>query len=494
MSNYDFDLIVIGAGSGGLATSKRAASYGARVAIIENDRVGGTCVIRGCVPKKLMVYAAEFAHAFEDAAGYGWQVEPPSLDWPALVAARDRNVASLEATHERLLREAGVELIHGRARVVTPHEVEIFDPAGGGADGTSEPSASRSEPSKPRSEPSSEPTGEPSSEPTGEPKRISAAHILIATGSRPNLPDIEGIGHVITSDGFFELTERPREVALIGGGYIGCELAGVLQSLGSQVHLIYRGELPLRGFDGDLRRELDAGMRAAKIQVHSGTVVSRIAKSDSAFALELVGPDGACTLTVDCCMLYATGRIANTGGLGLEAVGVSLDEVGNVVCAEDASTSVPSIVAIGDVTGRSPLTPVAIHAGRLWADRVYGGRDVPMSYENIPSAVFTDPPIGTVGMSEEEARVRYGDAAVRIYRARFRPMLHSLTGRSAFTMVKLVVRIEDDRVLGCHVIGKDAPEIIQGFAVAVKMGATKRDFDATVGIHPSTAEELVTLR
>jgi len=453
MTDFSYDLVVIGAGSGGLATSKRAASYGARVAIIEDDRVGGTCVIRGCVPKKLMVYAAEFAHAFEDAKGYGWQAQTPELDWPALVAARDKNVAGLEATHERLLKEAGVELIRGRARITSPHEVEV-----GG-------------------------------------RRIGAATILVATGTRPMLPAIDGIDHVITSDGFFELKEQPREVAVIGGGYIACELAGVFQALGTRVHLIYRGDLPLRGFDGDLRRELDSAMRTAGMQVHSRTLVTRCSKSDAGtFTLDLQGPDGACSLSVDRCLLYATGRIPNTEGLGLQEVGVALDELGNVVCHEDASTAVPSIAAIGDVTGRSPLTPVAIQAGRLWADRIYGGRNVPMSYENIPTAVFTDPPIGTVGAGEEEARAVYGADAIRVYRARFRPMLHSLSGRESFTMVKLVVRNEDERVLGCHLIGKDAAEIIQGFAVAVKMGATKRDFDATVGIHPSTAEELVTLR
>jgi len=284
-------------------------------------------------------------------------------------------------------------------------------------------------------------------------------------------------------------------VAVIGGGYIACELAGVMQALGTRTHLIFRADLPLRGFDGDIRRDLDTALRGSGMQVHDRTVVRRIGHNDDgSFSLEIRGPEGDATLSVDRCLLYATGRKANTEGLGLEEVGVALDELGNVVCAEDCSTAVPSIVAVGDVTGRSPLTPVAIHAGRLWADRVYGGRDVPMSYENIPSAVFTDPPIGTVGLGEEDAKARYGDDAVRVYRARFRPMLHSLSGRDQKTMVKLVVRKDDERVLGCHLIGKDAPEIIQGFAVAVKMGATKRDFDATVGIHPSTAEELVTLR
>lgn len=450
---FDYALFVIGGGSGGVRAARVAAQAGARVALAEADRYGGTCVIRGCVPKKLMVYAAEFAHAFDDARGFGWSSGDARLDWPALVASRDNNVAGLEATHERLLREARVELIRGTARISGAHEVEV------------------------------------------EGRRISAATILVATGSRPQLPEIDGIEHVITSDGFFELKEQPREVAVIGGGYIACELAGVFQAVGTRVHLIYRKDLPLRGFDGDLRRELDAAMRATGMKVHARTVVRRIAKSPAGgFTLDLDGPDGDCTLAVDRCLLYATGRRANTENLGLEQVGVGVDAEGNVVCAEDASTAVPSIAAIGDVTGRSPLTPVAIHAGRLWADRVYGGRNVPMTYENIPSAVFTDPPIGTVGLAEEEAAERYGADAIRVYRARFRPMLHSLGGRAVFTTVKLVVRKDDERVLGCHLIGKDAPEIIQGFAVAVKMGATKRDFDATVGLHPTTAEELVTLR
>ena len=453
MSDYSYDLVVLGAGSGGLATSKRAASYGARVLIVENDRVGGTCVIRGCVPKKFMVYAADFAHAFEDARGYGWTSGTPHLDWPALVAARDANVAGLEATHERFLREAGVTLRRGLARILDAHTVEV--------DG----------------------------------ERVTAAIILVATGSTPRLPDIEGIEHVLTSDGFFELKEQPKEVAVIGGGYIACELAGVFAALGTKTHLIYRADLPLRGFDGDLRRELDAALRGGGMEVHAKTVVRRITRvSEGKFSLDLEGPQGAASLTVDNCLLYATGRTANTQGLGLVEVGVELDKDGNVVCGEDASTAVPSIVAIGDVTGRSALTPVAIQAGRLWADRVYGGATVAMSYDNIPSAVFTDPPIGTVGLSEEDAVAQYGVDAVRSYRARFRPMLHSLTGRAVLVTVKLVVRKDDDRVLGCHMIGADSPEIIQGFAVAVKMGATKADFDATVGIHPSAAEELVTLR
>ena len=290
MPTYDYDLVTLGAGSGGLATSKRAASYGARVAIVEHDRVGGTCVIRGCVPKKFMVYAAEFAHAFEDSKGYGFSPGEVGFDWTKLVAARDANVDGLEVTHERFLRENKVELIRGHARITGPHEVDI--------DG----------------------------------RKVTAATILVATGGRPQVPDIEGIEHVITSDGFFDMKEQPREVAVIGGGYIACELAGVMQALGTRTHLIFRADLPLRGFDGDIRRELDTALRGSGMQVHDRTVVRRIAKNpDGSFSLEISGPEGDSTLSVDRCLLYATGRRANTEGLGLEEVGVALDAHGNVV-------------------------------------------------------------------------------------------------------------------------------------------------------------------
>ena len=447
-----FDLVVLGAGSGGLAGAKRAASYGARVAIVEQDRVGGTCVIRGCIPKKLMVYAAEFAHAFEDARGYGWDVSEPTLDWPRLVRARDAAVASLEVTHERLLSEAGVTTIRGKARVTGPHTVQVGD------------------------------------------RTLESRYILVATGSRPWIPELEGTENTLTSDGFFELAHRPDQVVLVGGGYIACEFAGILRSLGSTVHMVLRGELPLRGFDDDLRRELDVAMRAAGVIVHPRTRVTAIRRGGEQVSVHVEGSEGPGDLHADCCLLYATGRTANTDGLGLREVGVELDAAGNVVCGEDGATAVESILASGDVTGRAPLTPVAIQASRAIADRIFGGKATVMTYDNIPTAVFTDPPIGTVGLTEQEARASFGDDGVRIYKSRFRPLLHNLSGRASYTVVKLVVAASDEKVLGCHVLGRDAPEIIQGFAVAVKMGATKADFDATVGIHPSAAEELVTLR
>lgn len=452
MHESDYDLVVLGAGSGGLATAKRAASYGARVAIIEQGRVGGTCVIRGCVPKKLMVYAAEFAHLASDATGYGWSFGSASHDWLSFVDSRDRAVAGLESTHERLLAEAGVELVRGAARLRAAGEVD----AGG--------------------------------------RLLSTRNVLIATGGRPRLPSIEGADHAISSDGIFELRRRPEELAIVGGGYIACEFASIFAAMGSRVHLLLRGDLPLRGFDGDLRRELDLALRAGGVDVRPRTVVRAIRRLAAGVVLDLDGVEGSSELTSDQCLLYAIGRSPNTEGLGLEEIGVELDASGHVVCGEDGETSVAGVFAVGDVTGRAALTPVAIQAGRLLADRVFGGKNVAMSYQNVPTAVFTDPPIGTVGLTEEEAAASFGSDGIRVYEARFRPMLHSLTGRASVTRVKLVVKADDERVLGCHLIGKDAPEIIQGFAVAVKMGATKRDFDATVGIHPSSAEEFVTLR
>jgi len=452
MNDFAYDLVVLGAGSGGLATAKRAASYGASVAIVEQGRVGGTCVIRGCVPKKLMVYAAEFAHLVNDATAYGWSFGSASHDWLRLVESRDRAVAALESTHERLLAASRVELVRGRGCLRGAHEVDV--------DG----------------------------------RVLTARYVLVATGGRPCLPPIEGAQHAMTSDGVFELRRRPDQLAIVGGGYIACEFAGIFAAMGSRVHLLMRGDLPLRGFDGDLRRELDSALRASGIDVRPRTVVREIRPSAAGVVLELDAADGRARLAADQCLLYAIGRRPNTEGLGLEQIGVELDSQGHVVCGEDAVTAVPNVFAVGDVTGRAALTPVAIQAGRLLADRIFGGKTAVMSYRNVPTAVFTDPPIGSVGLTEEEALDNYGADGIRVYKARFRPMLHSLTGRDSFTLVKLVVKGDDERVLGCHLIGKDAPEIIQGFAVAVKMGATKGDFDDTVGIHPSSAEELVTLR
>ncbi len=451
MDTNDYDLLVLGAGSGGLATAKRAASYGAKVAIIESGRVGGTCVIRGCIPKKLMVYAAKLGHALEDAAGYGWEVSPAAFDWPSLVRDRDRAVANLERTHERLLGEAGVELVRGTSRLNGSQEVDV--------DG----------------------------------RRLVGRYILVATGAEPVFPDVEGIEEAISSDGFFELSERPDHVVIVGSGYIGCEFAGIISALGCKVSLLLRRELPLTGFDIDVRRELLAAMIDSGIDVHTETAVKKIARKKGRLVLDLRGPGGDEILEGGQTLIYSTGRKPNTAGLDLPAVGVELGRAGAVVCDEDGNTAVPSILAVGDATGRAMLTPVAIQAGRAIADRVFGGKAATMSYENIPSAVFTEPPIGTVGLTEEAAIERYGSDGIKVYKSAFTPLIHMLTERRLRTLVKLVVKADDEKVLGCHMIGHDAPEIIQGFAVAVKMGATKADFDATVGIHPSAAEELVTL-
>jgi glutathione reductase (NADPH) len=446
-----YDLVVLGAGSGGLASSKRAASYGAKVAILEQDRVGGTCVIRGCVPKKMMVYAGELAHAFVDAPGYGFDSSRPELDWRRLAERRDAAVASLERRHEELLAKAGVTLIRGHGVITAPGEVRV--------DG----------------------------------RRLSARHVLVATGAAPVLPEIPGIEHAITSDGFFELRERPEHVVIVGGGYIAVELASILNALGTKVTLVFRASLPLRGFDEDLRRELRDALVAGGIQLLTTTRVTKIEKQGATVRAALDTPEGAHALVADQVVLYATGRDPRTRGLGLDTIGVQLGARGQVVSNDDGETSVPGVLAIGDVTGRAALTPVAIQAGRLLADRVFGGKSVHMSYDLIPTAVFCDPPIGTVGLTEEQAIERLGVDGVRVFKAGFTPLFHTLTDRKTRTFVKLVVDRRTDRVLGCHMLGRDAAEIIQGFGVALEAGATKADFDRTIGIHPSSAEEFVTL-
>jgi glutathione reductase (NADPH) len=451
MSTYDYDLLVLGAGSGGLATSKRAASYGARAAIIESDRVGGTCVIRGCIPKKLMVYAAESAHAAVDARDYGWDVTVGGHDWSTLVTARDAAVTRLERRHEELLGNAGVELLRGHARVTGPQEVEV---AG---------------------------------------RRLRARYLLVATGSRPEMPTVEGIEHAITSDGFFELTGRPGHIGIVGSGYIGCEFACFLAGLGCRVTMFVRRDLPLSGFDDDLRREVLDGLRRLGVEVWLNSTVEGITRDGDGSLLDVRCEGSIERVRVDQALVYAIGRTPNTADLGLAEVGVALGDRGEVVCDELGRTAVESILAVGDVTGRAMLTPVAIQAGRAIADRIFGGKSTKFSYDNIPSAVFTDPPIGTVGLTETQAAELYGADEIKVYKARFTPLSHTLTERKVPTLVKLVVTGAQEKVVGCHIVGHDGPEIIQGFAVAVKMGATKADLDATVGIHPSTAEEFVTM-
>jgi glutathione reductase (NADPH) len=446
MADYDFDLFTLGAGSGGVAASRRAGAYGARVAICEESRVGGTCVIRGCVPKKLLVYGAHFAHDLEDAAGFGWTVPEPRHAFSALVAAKNREIDRLNGIYIRLLRDAGVTLLEGRGRVVDPHTVEV---AG---------------------------------------KRYTARYILVATGGRPHLPDVRGIEHAITSNEALDLPSLPPRVAIVGGGYIGVEFAGIFNALGAKVTMFIRGDSVLRGFDADIRAALTEELRKKGIDVRGETFVEDIERRGEALSLMTRQGD---TLEVDA-VLYATGRIPNTRGLGLEEIGVTLDAVGAVVVDTMSRTAVESVYSVGDCTNRVNLTPVAIAEGRAVAESLFHDRPTPIDHAGIPSAVFSQPPVATVGCSERHARELYG--AVDVYVTSFRPLKHTLSGRDERTMMKLVVDRASQRVVGCHMVGADAPEIIQGLAIALKCGATKAQFDATVGIHPSAAEEFVTMR
>ena len=445
MSSPEYDFFVIGAGSGGVRASRMAASYGARVAVAESYRAGGTCVIRGCVPKKLLTYAAHFHEDFEDAAGYGWTVGESSFSWPALIEAKDREIARLEGIYERLLANAGVTLMKGRATITGPHEVEI--------DG----------------------------------RRISAKHILVATGGWPMKPDIPGADLAITSNEAFHLPELPKRVLVVGGGFIAVEFAGIFHGLGSQVTISYRGEEILRGFDHDVRTHLRTELENKGITVKRNHQVNAIGKRDGALLVRTTDGDIACD-----CVMFATGRVPNTRNLGLEAAGVRLDGNGAVIVNEYSQSSVPSIHAVGDVTHRIQLTPVAIREGAAVAATLFHNHPTPVNHSNVPSAVFSQPPVGTVGDTEEEALARY--RKVEIYRASFKPMKHTLSGRNEKTLMKLVVEPKSQKVVGAHMVGPDAPEIIQGIALGVVAGLTKAQFDATVGIHPTAAEEFVTMK
>jgi glutathione reductase (NADPH) len=446
MPRYDFDMITIGAGSGGVASSRRAGSYGARVAICEELRVGGTCVLRGCVPKKLLVYGSQFAEAFTDAAGFGWTVVPPSFDWPALIEAKDKEIGRLSQIYISMLKNSGVEIIDGHTSLVDPHTVEV---AG---------------------------------------RTYTAENILIATGSWPETPQIPGIEHVISSNEALDLEALPRRIVIVGGGYIAVEFAGIFNGLGSEVvELIRRPEL-LYGFDDDVRRALGEEMRQRGVDIRGRTQAAGIDKSAAGYVVSTTGGEKIETDLV----MYATGRRPNTKAMGLREVGVEINEAGAVVVDEWQRSNVPNIYAIGDVTDRINLTPVAIAEGRAIAETLFNDNPTMMDHENVPSAVFSQPPIGAVGLTEEQARREYGE--VDVFLARFKPMKNTLSGREERTLMKLIVDPRSDRVLGCHMLGPDAPEIIQGLAIAVKCGATKKQFDQTVGIHPSAAEEFVTMR
>lgn len=444
---YDFDLFTIGAGSGGVRASRIAAAHGARVAVAEERYLGGTCVNVGCIPKKLLVYASEFGDAFADAAGFGWAPGHPSFDWQKLIANKDREIERLNGVYERLLTGAGARVIRGRAELLDPHTIAI--------DGA----------------------------------RITANHVLVATGGWPTVPQVAGADLGITSNEAFHLERMPRRPLIVGGGYIGVEFAGIFHGLGAQVTLVHRGPVFLRGFDDDLRHTLAEEMRKREFELHFGAVIGKM-EPKSADLVRVTLGDGT-VLEADL-VLWATGRSPNSNGLGLERVGIATDRSGAVIVNEYSQSSVPNIYAIGDVTNRRNLTPVAIAEGHALADTLFGGRPRSVDYDNIPSAVFSQPPIGTVGLTEAEARERYG--GVDVYKSAFRPLKHTLSGRDERAFMKLVVDQKSGRVLGAHMLGPDAGEIVQGLAIALKCGATKAQFDATIGIHPTAAEEFVTMR
>lgn len=443
---FDYDLFVIGGGSGGVRGARMAALAGANVAIAEEYRWGGTCVIRGCVPKKLMVYASEFSTAFEDAKGFGWTVGETSFDWSKLIAAKDREIARLECVYQANMEKVGVELFEARAVIVDPHTVRLS---------------------------------------TGQ--SFSAKHILVATGGAPFVPDVEGAEHVITSNEVFHLADLPERVMVVGGGYIACEFACIFHGMGAEVTQFYRGEQILRGFDGEVRGHVADEMREKGIALHVGTDVVRIAKTDNGLRVRCTnGRD----YEVDC-VLYATGRKANTEGLGLEEAGVELGRGGEVVVDTYSQTSVPSIYAVGDVTDRVNLTPVAIREAMAFVETVFKGNPTPVDHDLIPTAIFTQPEIGTVGLSEEDARAQ---EEIEVYQSTFRPMMHTLAENPERMMMKLIVSKASRKVLGCHIVGSAAGEMIQMVGIAMKMGATKEDFDRTMAVHPTAAEELVTMR
>jgi glutathione reductase (NADPH) len=448
----NFDLIVIGAGSGGLAASQRAAEYGAKVAVIESGRLGGTCVNVGCVPKKIMWNAADIADGLEDATDYGFRLgagEPH--DWALLKTKRDAYVTRLNGIYETNLAKRQIEVVHGRGKFIDGHTVE----AGG--------------------------------------RVLTAPHILIAVGGRPLIPAIPGADLGISSDGFFDLDKRPERVAVVGSGYIAIEIAGILASLGSKATLVLRGHRALKDFDVMLGEAMLKIMQDEGVEVVTGAWPAMLERTATG-ALDLEARDGR-RLTPFDTVIWAIGRVPEVEKLGLAEAGVNLDSYGFIVTDQLQLTSAPGVYAVGDVTGRAQLTPVAIAAGRRLSDRLFGGQpDRHLDYENIPTVVFGHPPIGAIGLTEDEARVKYGDEAVTVFRSGFVPMYHAMTTRKPRTDMKLVTVGPEKKVVGVHVIGPGADEMMQGFAVAVRMGATKRDFDDTVAIHPTSAEELVTMR
>ncbi len=444
-----FDVLVIGGGSGGLAHAQRAAEYGARAGVIESGPLGGTCVNVGCVPKKVMWYTADHAHHFEHAADYGFDVDVKGHDWAALKARRDAYIKRLNGIYARNLDNRNVEYIAGVASFIDPHTVRVGD------------------------------------------LDVSAERIVIATGGRPIVPDIPGAEHGITSDDFFELEARPKRVLIAGSGYVAVELAGIFHALGTETQLVVRKEGVVRSFDHMLGSELMAAMRESGISLTTLVIPQRVERSGD--ELTLISEDDREFGPVDC-ILWAVGRAPNTDSLNLAAAGVETDARGFVTTDVMQQSNVEHVFALGDVTGRAALTPVAIAAGRRLADRLYGGMEGRhLDYEMIPTVIFSHPTMGTVGMSEEQARAAFGDS-VKVYTSSFTGMFYALGDKKQRSCMKLITAGDDERVVGCHVFGEGADEMMQGFAVAMRMGATKADFDDTVAIHPTSAEELVTMR
>lgn len=446
MSEYDYDLFVIGAGSGGVRAARMSGGFGAKVAIAEDRYLGGTCVNVGCIPKKLFVYAAHYAEDFNDAAGYGWQVSEPVFDWNVLLNNKNIEIKRLNSIYENLLKRNNVVLYNGRAVLTGPNTIRVND---------------------------------------GD---INARRILVATGGWPHIPDIPGREHVISSNEAFFLDTLPARVVIVGGGYIAVEFAGIFHGLGVDTTLVYRGDLFLRGFDGEMREFLAEQMHLKGIKLLFNSRIDSIEQQDGRYLVNTAGTE---TITADLVM-YATGRRPNTDNLGLETAGVELNEKGAIRVDDEYRSSAPSIYAIGDVTDRMNLTPVATAEGTALANNLFNNQSRRVDYRDVPTCIFSQPNLGTVGLTEQQARQEYTN--VEIYKSRFTSLKHTLTGSSEKTLMKIIVDKDTDKVLGVHMVGPDAGEIIQGIGIALKAGATKATFDATIGIHPTAAEEFVTMR
>ena len=445
---YDYDLFVIGAGSGGVRASRIAAGHGARVGICEDFRVGGTCVIRGCVPKKLLVYGSKFAHEFEDAEAFGWTVPAPTHSWPTLRDNVNKEVDRLNAVYLRLLDGAGVKLHTGRGRFMDRHTIMVGE------------------------------------------QTITAEKFLVATGGRPVVPPIPGAEHAITSNEAFHLPTMPKRIAIVGAGYIAVEFAGIFNGLGSQVDLVLRRDRVLRGFDEECRTFVHDALKESGIKLRTEMQIGRIVKKGENGPYEVHTPLGGMFETD--CVMYATGRAPNTQGIGLEKVGVQLDKAGAIAVDEWSKTTAQNIWAVGDVTDRINLTPVALMEGHCFADTEFGKKPRKPDHRDVPSAVFCQPELANVGLTEEQAKLQLGE--LRVFTSAFRPMKATISGRHQRTFMKLIVEAATDKVVGIHMVGDDAAELVQGLAVAMKAGATKAHFDATVGIHPTAGEEFVTMR